>query len=120
MIIDLQNHDQEHIGFLLPADLPEEIEANVGQWQTDCIFMALPNDVRLFDDPGFLVLASHKDAGEHRLAVSNDGSTLAAIATAPTGQKLYVRSLPSGAAVWGSLEGGTETQRGWAVWTSGE
>jgi hypothetical protein len=41
-MIPLQNLDEEHIGFLLPAGLPADFASTVGRWEGDCVFMALP------------------------------------------------------------------------------
>ncbi len=79
------------------------------------MFMALPTKPELFDDPAFLVLADHKDAGEHRIAVSNDGSTLSVTATAPTGAQLFVRLPAAAPGAWGTRVASTDTQMGYAV-----
>ena len=114
-MIPLQNLDQQHIGFLLPAGLPDDFASSVGQWDGDCVFMALPTQAALFDDPAFRVLADHKDAGEHRIAVTNDGSTISVLATAPTGAQLFIRLPDSTPGVWGTRGATTETQMGHAV-----
>jgi hypothetical protein len=114
-MIPLQNLDQQHIGFLLPAGLPADFTSAVGQWEGDCVFMALPTKPELFDDPAFRVLADHKDAGEHRIAVINDGSTISVLATAPTGAQLFVRLPASTPGAWGTRVATTDTQMGYAV-----
>jgi hypothetical protein len=114
-MIPLQNNEQQHIGFLLPAGLPADFISSVGQWEGDCVFIALPTKPELFDDLAFRVLADHKDAGEHRIAVGNDGSTLSLVATAPTGAQLFVRLPASAPGAWGTRVATTETQMGYAV-----
>ena len=114
-MIPLQNLQQQQIGFLLPAGLPDDFRPAVGEWEGDCIFMALPTQSELFDDPAFHVLADHKEAGEHRTRVSNDGSTLSAIALAPNGAELFVHLPDSGPGAWGTRAGSTGTQLGYAV-----
>ncbi len=114
-MIPLQNNHQQHIGFLIPAGLPPDFISSVGQWEGDCVFMALPTKPELFDDPAFRVLADHKDAGEHRIVVSNDGATLSVIATAPTGAQLFVRLPACALGEWGTRVATTDTQMGYAV-----
>jgi hypothetical protein len=114
-MIPLQNLDRQHIGFLLPAGLPTDFASAVGQWEGDCVFMVLPTKPELFDDPAFRVLADHKDAGEHRIAVSNDGSMISVLATAPTGAQLFVRLPASTPGAWGTRVATTDTQMGYAV-----
>ena len=118
-MIPLQNLNQEHLGFLLPAGLPDDFIFTVGQWEGDCIFMALPSQAEFFDDPAFRVLAEHKDAGEHRITVANDGSTISVLATAPTGAQLFVRLSDSEPGVWGTHTVTVETRLGHAVKVSG-
>lgn len=77
--------------------------------------MALPTEVTLFDDPAFRVLADHKDAGEHRIVVTNDGSTISVLATPPTGAQLFVRLPASAIGTWGTRSVTTEIQMGHAV-----
>lgn len=77
--------------------------------------MALPTKPELVDDPAFRVLVDHKDAGEHRVAVSNDGTTLSLVATAPTGAQLFVRLPVSTPGEWGTRVGSTDTPMGYAV-----
>lgn len=113
-MIPLQNLDQEHIGFLLPAGLPADFTSTFGQWEGHCVFMALPTKVELFDDPAFGVLANHKNAGEHRIAVSNDGRTISVAATSPSGAQLFLQLPASGLGSWGT-RGATDTQLGYAV-----
>lgn len=114
-MIPLENKHQQHIGFLLHAGLPADVLSRVGQWEGDCVFMALPMTPELFEDPAFLLLADHKDAGEHRIAVSNDGSTLSLVATAPHGAQLFVRLPAFASGVWGTRVADTDTQTGYAV-----
>jgi hypothetical protein len=114
-MIPLQNLEQQHIGFLLPAGLPADFASTVGQWEGDCVFMALPTNPTLLDDPAFRVLADHKDAGEHRIAITNDGSTISVVATAPTGAQLFVRLPASAPGAWGTRIASTDTQMGYAV-----
>ena len=114
-MIPLQNLNEQHIGFLLPAGLPTDFASTVGEWVGDCIFMALPTKPELFDDPAFRVLGEHKDAGEHRIAVRNDGATISVVATAPTGAQLFVRLPASAPGAWGTRGANTDTQMGYAV-----
>ncbi len=114
-MIPLQNLDQQHLGFFLPAGLPADFISSVGKWEGDCVFMALPTNPEFFDDPAFLVLSDHKDAGEHRIEVSNDGSTLSLIATAPTGAQLFIRLPVSAPGEWGTRVATTDTRMGYAV-----
>src|SRR5688572_24490323 len=109
-MIPLQNLDQEHIGFLLPAGLPADFTSAVGQWEGDCVFIALPTKPELFDDSAFRVLAAHKDAGEHRISVRNDGSAISVFATARTGAQLFVQLPASVRGTWGTRVAGTDTQ----------
>lgn len=117
-MIPLQNLNQQHIGFLLPAGLPDDFASAVGQWEGDCIFMALPTQASLFDDPAFRVLADHRDAGEHRIAVTNDGSTISLTATAPTGAQLFIYLPDLAPGTWGIRGADGETQLGHAVGVS--
>jgi hypothetical protein len=114
-MIPLQNLDQQHIGFLLPAGLPADFASIDGQWVGDCVFIALPTKPELFKDPAFLVLADHQDAGEHRIAVSNDGSTISVVATAPAGAQLFIRLPATAPGAWGTRIATTDTQMGYAV-----
>ncbi|MEK7949980.1 hypothetical protein [Luteolibacter soli] len=114
-MIPLLNQDGEHLGFLLPADLPDEYSSIEGSWETECVFMALPMETDGFDDPAFAILESHKQAGEHHLAVSNDGTALSFVATAPTGEQIFVHLPDAPTGVWGTLEAGAETPVGHAV-----
>jgi len=114
-MIPLQNLNKEHIGFLLHAGLPDAFATTVGQWKGDCVIMALPTQPELFNDPAFLLLADHKDAGEHRITVTNDGSTIAIHAVATTGATLFIRLPQSGPGSWGTLVSGVETKMGNAV-----
>jgi hypothetical protein len=114
-MIPLQNLHQQHIGFLLPAGLPDDYASATGHWEGDCIFMALPSEAALFDDAAYRVLTDHKDAGEHRIVVTNDGSTICAVATAPTGAQLFVRLPESMLGTWGTRNASIETQMGHAV-----
>jgi hypothetical protein len=114
-MIPLQNPDKQHIGFLLAAGLPADFKSKSGAWDGKCVFMALPAKVELFDDPAFKALAAHKDAGEHRLHVNNDGSTLLAVATAPNGAQLFVELPASRLGAWGTRVGNTDTKMGYAV-----
>ncbi len=77
--------------------------------------MALPTEVMLFDDPAFCVLADHKDAGEHRIVVTNDGSTIFVLTTPTTGAQLFVRLPASAPGTWGTQSATTEIQMGYAV-----
>ncbi len=79
------------------------------------MFMALPTKPELFDDPAFHVLADHKDAGEHRIRVSNDGSSLWVIATASTGAQVFVELPVSAPGTWGTRVATTDTPLGFAV-----
>ena len=114
-MIPIQNNDQQHIGFLLPAGLPADFISSVGEWAGDCVFMALPTKPELFEDPAFRVLADHKDAEEHRIKVRNDGSTLFVLATAPTGAQLFFRLPASELGTWGTRVAATDTQMGYAL-----
>jgi hypothetical protein len=114
-MIPLQNLEQEHIGFLLLAGFPADFASAVDHWEGDCVFVALPTKPELFDDPAFRVLADHKDAGEHRVVVNNDGSTISALATAATGAQLFVRLPASAPGTWGTRIATTDTQLGYAV-----
>jgi hypothetical protein len=114
-MIPLQNLDQQHVGFLLPAGLPADFASSVGQWEGFCVFMALPTEAELFDDPAFRVLADHKDAGEHRITVSNDGSTISVLAMARTGAQLFVRLPVSTPGEWGTRGSISERRMGYAV-----
>ena len=114
-MIPLQNLQQRHIGFLLPAGLPEDYRTAAGAWEGDCVFMALPAQAELFTDPAYLALAAHQDAGEHRIHVTSDGTTLSLRAVAPSGASLFVRLPSSGLGEWGTGEGATEEQLGCAV-----
>ena len=114
-MIPIQNNDQQHIGFILPAGLPADFISSVGEWEGDCVFMPLPTKPELFDDSAFRLLADHKNAGEHRIKVSNDGSTLFVVAIAPTGAQLFVRLPTSALGTWGTRVASTDTQLGYAV-----
>jgi hypothetical protein len=107
--------DQRHIGFLLSSGLPDDFASSVGQWEGSCAFMALPTEATLFDDPAFCVLADHKEAGEHRIAVNNDGCTISVLATSPIGAQLFVRLPASVLGIWGTRSAITEIQMGHAV-----
>jgi len=115
-VIPLLSQNGEHLGFLLPASLPEDFASTTGEWEGECIFMALPLDSEMFEEDAFAVLEGHKHAGEHHLAVANDGTTLSFVATAPTGEQIYVH-LPgdSPTGTWGTLESGTGTLLGHAI-----
>jgi hypothetical protein len=119
-VIPLQNQSQQHIGFLLHSGLPLDFMSKVGDWEGECIFMALPAKSELFDDPAFAVLEGHKHAGEHRLAVTNDGETLSFLATAPTGAQLFVRLPKSPTGTWGTRAIETETLVGHAARVSNQ
>jgi hypothetical protein len=114
-MIPLQNLDQQHVGFLLPAGLPADFASSVGRWEGFCVFVALPTEEELFEDPAFRVLADHKDAGEHRITVSNDGSSISVLATARTGAQLFVRLPASTPGEWGKRGSTTDTTMGFAV-----
>jgi hypothetical protein len=114
-MIPLQNLAGKHLGVLLTAGLPKDFLSCEGRWEGDCIFFALPTERGLFDDPVFCVLADHKDAGEHHIEVTNDGTTLSLLATAPTGQHFFVRLPNPGPGTWGERINGIDTPMGLAV-----
>lgn len=113
-MIPLQNLSEQHIGFLLLAG-KIDFMSKVGAWEGDCVFMALPTKSELFEDPSFLVLSKHKAAGEHRFAMSNDGSKIRLVATAQDGAQLFAELPMSAPGIWGVRVAGVETKMGYAV-----
>ena len=116
-MIPLQNFQQQHLGFLLLAGIPDSYRTAEGQWSGECVFMALPHEASLFDDPAYRVLDahSHLHLGEHRLSVVNDGEVISMVAAAVDGSELFVRMPLADAGVWGIRGGITEAELGFAV-----
>ncbi len=114
-MIPLQNLAQQHLGFLLTAGLPDDFVSTIGRWEGEGIFVAVPTEAELFEDPAYQILAAHRDAGEHRLVVANDGVTIEVIATSPDGMEVFVRLPDSAAGVWGTRDGAAEIPMGHAV-----
>ena len=117
LVIPLQNFQQQHLGALLPAGAPEDYLTTPGEWSGECVFMALPIQSELFDDPAYRVLDSHshRSRGEHRLRVVGDGASVTLVATAADGSELFIRLPQTGLGAWGTRADTTETQLGYAV-----
>ena len=116
-MIPLQNHRQQHLGACLMAGLPDDYASTAGIWEGDCVFMALPADPELLEDPSLFILRRHDhvEAGEHAITVTNDGSTVSLLATAPNGEQLFIRLPASGPGVWGLVTATGEEPLGHAV-----
>lgn len=116
-MIPLQNIHQQHLGALLPAGIPDDYLTATGEWSGECVFMALPTQADLFDDPAYHVLDahSHRGLGEHRLHIVSNGTSVSLVATAADGSELFIRLPQAGLGAWGTRTATTETQLGYAV-----
>ncbi|MGC3989952.1 MAG: hypothetical protein QM796_09805 [Chthoniobacteraceae bacterium] len=116
-MIPLQNFQKQHLGALLPAGIPDDCLSAFGEWSGECVFMALPTQTELFNDPAYRVLDdhSHQGLGEHRLRVVSDEHAVTLLAVAVDGSELFVRLPKVGPGVWGMRCGNVETQLGCAV-----
>ncbi len=112
----LSNALQEHLGFMLLAKVAEDYTATVGQWESDCVFIALPNEAHLFNDPGYLVLADHdhRTLGEHRVTIINDGTKVSYNAVSSDASVIYISIPLNGLGEWGVINGGFTTKLGCA------
>jgi hypothetical protein len=116
-MIPLQNLNQQHLGALLPAGVPDDYLTIPGEWSGECVFMALPTQAELFDDPAYRILDthSHRGLGEHRLHVVGDGVSVVLVATATDGSELFIRLPQVGLGAWGTRSDRIETRLGYAV-----
>ncbi len=72
--IRLSDETDAHLGFVIMAGQGYPLQAS--KFEGDCVFMALPHDPSLLDTEPYLVLAEHKEAGEHRYELSPTVRTL--------------------------------------------
>lgn len=112
--IPLSNLQQEHLGFMLLAGIPDEYRNTEGQWEGDCVFIALPKEAHLFNDPGYLILAGHDHwgLGEHRVTIINDGIKVSYSAVGSDASIIYVSIPLNGVGEWGVIDRGSTTKLG--------
>ena len=102
--IRLTDEGEAHLGFILMAGKGYPLDAPA--FQGDCVFMPLPRDAALFQGEPYRVLAEHKDAGEHRYALTFDGVTHSFTITSTTlNRAVYVTLGPDGSGEWGTRLG---------------
>ena len=110
-LLDLQ---QMHLGFMLVAGAPPDYPSTIGHWEAECILMGPPAEAQLIDEPAYAVIAEHHLAGEHRLAIVNDGTTVSFEAHSPDGAVLYLVIPHDALGEWGTQSGATRTRHGYA------
>jgi hypothetical protein len=86
--IRLTDQNNEHLGFILMAGEGYSLDAK--EWEGDCIFMPLPQRAALFEGRPYLLLAEHKQAGEHRYRLTTDGKALRFVIRGHPGHEIYV------------------------------
>ena len=92
----LTDNDQAHLGFILLAGAG--YPADAATFEGDCIVMPLPRDPALFSSEAYLLLAEHKDAGEHRYRMRRDAGVRTFAISGSLTRKL---SVVVGADGWG-------------------
>lgn len=106
LAIALTNNQGKHAGFILVAGVAEDYRQRSGEWQGQCVFMALPNEPAMFSDSAYLELADRKQNGEHSLRVTNDGAVVSMIAADSNGECFYAKLPQQGHGEWGTVRGG--------------
>jgi hypothetical protein len=117
LAIALTNSQGTHAGFILVAGVAEDYRCRSGEWQGQCVFMALPTEPAMFSDAAYLELADRKECGEHSLRVANDGTTVSLVAADTSGECFYATIPGDGPGEWGTIRGGTRSQSGRAIFT---
>ena len=102
--IRLTNLEQDHLGFILLAGSGYPMDAQ--EFQGDCVIMPLPQASSLFEEEPYLLLADHKDAGEHRFTLRRSGDQRIFEIRGPVDRELYVTLNPDGWGEWGIQAGG--------------
>jgi hypothetical protein len=118
LAIALTNKEGKHAGFVLIAGVAEEYRRTSGEWQGQCVFMALPIEPVMFSDAAYLELADRKQHGEHSLRVTSDGAAVSLIAADESGDCFYATMPADGLGEWGIIRGGARTQCGRAIYAN--
>ena len=99
----LTNANEEHLGFVLMAG--DGCPLDVDSFEGDCLFMPLPQNPALFEQQPYLLLAEHKDAGEHRYKFMKKDSILHFEISGSLDRILWVLVQENGWGEWGTREG---------------
>jgi hypothetical protein len=110
--IRLTDTNQEHLGFILMAGDGYPLDA--AEFEGDCVFMPLPQNPALFEERPYLLLAEHRDAGEHCYRMLKDGSTLRFTIGGPLDREVVVAVGEDGWGEWGCRSGGDQERIGFA------
>ena len=108
----LTDANEKHLGFILMAG--DGCPLDVDSFEGDCVFMPLPQDPAVFDQRPFLLLADHKDAGEHRYKFTKKGATLHFEISGPLNALIWVIVDDNGWGTWGTRVGDREEQLGFS------
>ena len=98
----LTDANENHLGFILMAR--DGCPLDVDSFEGDCVFMPLPQDPALFGQRPYLLLADHKDAGEHRYKFTKQGTTLRFEIRGPLDSMIWVLIEKNGWGTWGNRE----------------
>jgi hypothetical protein len=118
LAIALTNKEGKHAGFVLLAGVAEDYRRTSGQWQGQCVFMALPTEPAMLSDAAYLELADRKQHGEHSLHVANDGAVVSLFASDESGECFYALIRGGGSGEWGTIHGGARIQSGHAIYAT--
>jgi hypothetical protein len=118
LAIALANKEGKHAGFVLLAGIAEDYRRTSGEWQGQCVFMALPTEPAMVSDAAYLELADRKQHGEHSLRIANDGAAVSLVASDESGECFYATIRGDGPGEWGTIRGGARTQAGRAIYAN--
>jgi hypothetical protein len=116
LAIALTNKEGKHAGFVLVAGVADDYRRRSGEWQGQCVFMALPTEPAMLSDAAYLELAERKQHGEHSLRVANDGTAVSLVAADESGDCFYATMRSDGPGEWGTIRSGARTQSGHAIY----
>jgi len=94
----LQNADGAHLGFML-------CNPDLGQPSGDCVFMAVPGQVELFDTTAAELLFERRELGESSWRVSGREPLSVVIQTPGLSAELFIELGGTGTGRWGVVSG---------------
>jgi hypothetical protein len=66
LAIALTNKEGKHASFVLLAGVAEDYRRTSGEWQRQCVFMALPTEPAMLSDAAYLELADRSSTASIR------------------------------------------------------
>ena len=94
----LQNADDAHLGFML-------CNPDLGHPSGDCVFIAVPGQVELFDTSALKLLFERREVGENSWRVSGREPLSVVVQTPGLSAELFIEIGGTGTGRWGVMSG---------------